>query len=266
MPFLKLEDIDLYYEIQGEGEPLFLVPGLCGTCDSFSLIIRNLSKKFKVVTLDNRGAGRSIPQNDIFTIENMADDLSKLVNHLDLGTFNLLGHSMGGFIAQEYVSKNSSKVKNLILSNTAQKTSYRNKDLFDCLVKLRSNEDLIECWHRVFSQWIFTETFINNNPQDYESAISYSVNYIYHQQSQHFESQVKACKVFDSSKSVIPINNRTLIICGGQDILICPKESLQLQNSFPCSKFKLMENAGHVPMFENKEDYCKIITEFLSVS
>lgn len=265
MPFLKLKDIDLYYEIHGEGEPLFLIPGLCGTCDSFSLILNSLSKKFKVITLDNRGAGRSLSKNGNFTIETMTDDLSELISFLGLGKINILGHSMGGFIVQEYAFKNSGKVKNLILSNTARKNSYRNKDLFTCLVKLRNQENFIECWHRMFSQWIFTKNFIDTNPEDYESGITYSMNYPYHQKPQWFEAQVSACNIYDSSRKSRISDCRTLIICGGKDMLICPEESRLLKNSFPCSEISLMEGAGHVPMFENKEEYCKIITEFLSV-
>lgn len=265
MPYLKLKDIDLYYEIHGDGEPLFLIPGLCGTCDSFSLILKSLAKRFKVITLDNRGAGRSLPTKNNFTIESLVEDLSELVNFLRIDRINLLGHSMGGFIAQEYAFKNSEKISKLILSNTAQKNSYRNKDLFKCLIKIRNQKDLTECWHRMFSQWIFTEDFINSNSKDYEAAIAYSMNYPYHQSPQCFEAQVEVCNEYDSSKQSRIADCRTLIICGEKDRLIFPDESISLKNSFPCSEIILMEKAGHIPMLENKKEYCKIITEFLLV-
>lgn len=264
MSFLSLDDMDLYYEVYGNGEPLFLIPGLCGTCDSFSLIIRKLAKNFKVITLDNRGAGRSIPTNANFTIATMADDLAELVNHLGFKRINLLGHSMGGFIAQEYTARNSGSVKNLILSNTSQKSSYRNRDLFDCLANIRNEEALLECWHRIFSQWIFTESFINSKSTEYEASISYSLNYPYAQKAQWFAAQVFCCREFDFSKKNLKLDNRSLIICGEEDILILPEESKHLKSSFRNSEICLMKRSGHLPMIENKEEYSSIIMEFLS--
>ncbi len=263
MPYLELDDINLYYEIKGSGKPLILVPGLSGTCDAFSLISSTLAKKFTVVSLDNRGAGRSLPKKASFTVQAMVEDLSNLIKHLGYGKVNILGHSMGGFIVQEYVNIHSDKIDRVILSNTSTICSYRNIDIFKCLIKLLRDENCLECWHRMFSQWIYTSDFISNNPEGYESAISYSMNYPYHQKPENFEAQAEACMNYKSSIKG-KIHSPVLIICGEKDILIAPEESAELQNAFPESKLIVMRGAGHIPMIENKEEYSKIILDFLS--
>jgi len=181
---------------------------------------------------------------------------------LGFGKINLLGHSMGGFIVQEYINKHPDRIKKIILSNTSRKCSYRNKDIFKCLIKLIKNKNYLECWHRMFSQWIYTPEFVNNNPKLYESAISYSLNYPYSQSSDYFEAQVLACLNYEAStgnKSHIPV----LILYGDKDILVTPEESLALQNYFLGSKILFVKGSGHIPMIENKDEYSKNIIEFL---
>ncbi|HBM16583.1 MAG TPA: hypothetical protein DD381_09625 [Lentisphaeria bacterium] len=263
MPYLELNDLNIYYELKGLGAPLVLVPGLSGTCDTFSLVSNAFAKDFTVVSLDNRGSGRSFSQTKHFTIQNMAEDLASLVNLLEFDKINLLGHSMGGFIVQEYVNKYPDKVDKIILSNTSRKCSYRNKDIFQCLIKLIKNADYLECWHRMFSQWIYTDEFINNNPRSYESAISYSLHYPYAQCADYFEAQALACANYKTTvkdKNQIP----SLILYGDKDKLITPEESLELLNYFPNSKKALMKRSGHIPMIENKEEYSEIIIDFLN--
>ena len=101
MPMFSREDVDLYYECHGSGAPLFLIAGLASDSQSWQPIIGDLAAHFRVIALDNRGVGRTIPQDAPTSIRAMADDCVALIDHLRLPSVHVLGHSMGGFIAQE---------------------------------------------------------------------------------------------------------------------------------------------------------------------
>ena len=107
MPTVKVDDLDIYYETHGEGPPLLLVAGLASDSQSWQPVLDTLAADFKVIVFDNRGVGRTTPQEATTSITRMADDCVGLAQQLGIEKFHLLGHSMGGFIALETAIRQS---------------------------------------------------------------------------------------------------------------------------------------------------------------
>ena len=99
MPMAKVNDLEIYYEIHGEGPPLLLVAGLASDSQSWQPVLDSLAADYQVIVFDNRGVGRTTPQEAGNSISRMADDCVGFARQLGIGKFHLLGHSMGGFIA-----------------------------------------------------------------------------------------------------------------------------------------------------------------------
>ena len=74
MPYIKVNDIQMYYEIHGDGDPLVLIVGLGTDISEWDGIIRWLAQKYKVLAFDNRGAGRTDKPDTQYSIEMMAND------------------------------------------------------------------------------------------------------------------------------------------------------------------------------------------------
>jgi pimeloyl-ACP methyl ester carboxylesterase len=104
-----------YYEEAGSGEPLVLICGLSADLTVWRLLLPELAKHFRVVSLDNRGAGRSSAPDEPYTIQGMADDAIALLDHLQIAAANVLGWSMGGVIAQSIALARPEMVKRLVL-------------------------------------------------------------------------------------------------------------------------------------------------------
>ena len=120
MPKVKVNDIQMYYEVKGTGFPLVMIMGMGGNLDWWDpRLIEGLSKNFKTVMFDNRGAGRTDVSDKEFSIRLFADDTVGLMNALGISQANILGFSMGGCIAQELAINYPEKVKRLILYSTA---------------------------------------------------------------------------------------------------------------------------------------------------
>jgi 3-oxoadipate enol-lactonase len=105
MAVARINDIDLYYEVHGEGDPLVLVAGY--TCDHafWSGVVPGLAKRFRVVTFDNRAVGRTKDAGHPFSIETMAADTAGLIRQLGLFRPAIVGQSMGGAIAQTMLAR-----------------------------------------------------------------------------------------------------------------------------------------------------------------
>lgn len=118
MPNVSLPTgVDLYYETYGSGEPLVLIPSTAFSAEVWKPYqIPELSKSLAVVVHDPRGCGRSKARQEVYTIEQMGNDVVALLDHLGIPAAHLLGHSMGGRIALSIALDFPGRVKSLILA------------------------------------------------------------------------------------------------------------------------------------------------------
>src|SRR4051812_37711570 len=104
MPRVNINGFLMYYELRGlAGEPVVLVHGYGGDVGDFVDQATEFSNTHRVLVMDHRGHGESEGPNDVasYTIKQMADDVEALVAHVGFDRYHLVGHSMGGGVAQE---------------------------------------------------------------------------------------------------------------------------------------------------------------------
>lgn len=129
MPFATVNGLRLYYELHGDGgEPLVFVHGFTGDSTDWQHQIDAFAGDYRVLVFDNRGHGRSEAPEDreAYTIDLMMDDALQLVAHVGLSQYHLVGHSMGGAIAQEIALRSPKSVLSLTLHDTSH--SFGNHD------------------------------------------------------------------------------------------------------------------------------------------
>lgn len=119
MPKAKVNEIDIYYEVHGHGEPLVLIQGLGGPHSAWVFQTRAFRKYYQVIIFDNRGVGKTGKSSGLYTITTMAEDAIGLLDHLGVGKAHVLGVSMGGMIAQEIASSHPERVQKLVLACTS---------------------------------------------------------------------------------------------------------------------------------------------------
>lgn len=112
--YLDINDIRVYYETYGEGEPLLLLHGNGGSIESFVYQIPEFAKHFKVVAVDSRAQGRTTDSDREITYALMAADMSELIDKLGLGKVNVVGWSDGGNIGLELAYAHPEKVLKVV--------------------------------------------------------------------------------------------------------------------------------------------------------
>ena len=86
----------LHYKDSGtSGKVVCILHGLFGQSDNWQTHANKLSSYFRVITIDQRNHGHSDWHHE-FSYKHLADDLERLILHLQIDTFDLIGHSMGG--------------------------------------------------------------------------------------------------------------------------------------------------------------------------
>ena len=119
MPKIKANEIEIYYEITGSsGDPLVLIAGLGYPVWQWHKMIPFLAEHFRVISFDNRGVGKTDKPAGPYNASLLAADLAGLLDTLKIDKAIVMGHSMGGFIAQAFALEYPQKLQQLILCST----------------------------------------------------------------------------------------------------------------------------------------------------
>ncbi len=262
MPSARINNIDCYYEIYGNGSPLILIAGLAGDSQSWQPILGGLAEYFKVVVFDNRGIGRTRYPRDSFQISTLALDTVCLLDELAIEKADILGHSMGGYIAQEIAIEYPERVDRLILASTCAVTSQKNKSLFGGLLKALESGKSYELFIREFFYLIFTPEYLSNK-ENIESAVKSALDYPFPVTPEGFKLQVEALSNFSSQARLNKIKSSTLLMSGRKDILVTPEEAQLLADKIPFVKTLYLENAAHSFQVEQPDFLVDCAVEFL---
>jgi len=262
MPTINVDNLEIYYEIHGEGPPLLLVAGLASDSQSWLSILEKLAASFKVIVFDNRGVGRTTPQGAATSIAQMADDCVGLARQLGVEKFHLLGHSMGGFIALETAIRFPEHVDKLIVAAAAATNSARNNLLFaDWAADQNSGMDP-ERWFRNFFYWIFTAGFFDD-AKSVQAALRFALDYPYPQSPAAFDKQVRAMAEFDRREKLCSVSAKTLVLAGSDDLLFPPEVCRSLANAIPQVEFYQIEQAAHSIFIEKPKEFTTAVLGFL---
>jgi pimeloyl-ACP methyl ester carboxylesterase len=121
MPHVKVNEIDIYFELHGgEGEPLVFVHGYTGDVTDWRHQIPEFSATHRVLVVDNRGHGRSHAprERETYNVIQMASDLEGVIDEVGFERYHLVGHSMGGAISQEIALKSPGRLMSLTIEDS----------------------------------------------------------------------------------------------------------------------------------------------------
>jgi pimeloyl-ACP methyl ester carboxylesterase len=261
MPLAKLKNIDIYYEIHGEGKPLVMVAGY--TCDHtfWNPMLNSLTKHFQTLIFDNRAIGQTKDTNDSFTLETMAEDTMALIQYLHLVQPVIIGQSMGGAIAQIIAHKFSEQISKLVIMNSTTKFNMRTLKAIESLLNLRKNNLSFDLLVETGMPWFFSSDYLakSGNIGAFKENLQ---NNPYPQSLEDQERQFKALQSFDSQSWLSEINNPTQIIAAEDDIIATVSESQRLAKDIKGAKLRIIPG-GHSSSLEQAESLNQIISNFL---
>jgi len=263
VPKAPIRDIVTYYEEAGSGDPLVLIMGLGGDMQVWAFQIPELSKHFRVIAFDNRGAGRTSAPDKPYSIAGMAEDVAGLMDYLSIPKAHILGFSMGGYIAQEFALKHPDRVNRLILLATAPGIDGYGRNVVRSWIDVRRSNLSREQIVRLTACWLYSPELMDDHER-FERAIQNSVSNPWAQQDHAFIRQANAVLGFDATGRLANLKPETLVVYGVDDILVPPRNSKRLAELIP--NVKLLElPGGHVGVIEYAPQYNAAFLEFLGV-
>lgn len=256
----------LYYEdSRSPGTPLLLIAGLASDAVSWIFQREPLQQSHRVIACDNRGVARSPKPPGPYTIAEMADDLLELLDHLELPQVAVLGHSLGGAIAQHLALHQPQRVSRLILACTGARFSGRTLAIVEswsgCLALGGGSQLLGRC----LFPWLYTKEFLDQ-PGALEACIEALENHPYALEAAPIAAQVEALRAHDLRAQLSSLNVPTLVLGAEQDLLATPEDCRQLHRLIPASQLKILDYSGHSCMLQTPQAFNQAVLEFLSGS
>ncbi|MCE7733965.1 MAG: alpha/beta hydrolase [Candidatus Heimdallarchaeota archaeon] len=260
MPYCESNEINLYYEITGNGEPLLLIAGITASTLIWPrYFVDKLSKKYQVIIFDNRGVGKTDGPNYPYSIDQFTKDTIGLMNHLGLESVNLYGESMGGMIAQNLVLKYPDRIKSLILAVTT--TGNKGVKLTEGARYLLLNHlkgDYMED-NLKFYEYVYTPEFFDRHRETIKNLLENPPDYPVQQEYAYRHQLAAISSTHDTKDQLHEIKIPTLILVGMKDRLVPPQNSLLIHDLIPNSKLIKYENAAHMYRFEEPNSILDIL-------
>ena len=266
MPKTNANGIEIHYEVHGTGEPLVLIAGLGYDLWMWHKMIPGLAQHFQVIAFDNRGVGQTDKPGVPYTATMLAADTAGLMQALGIEQAAVMGHSMGGFVAQELAISRPELVSKLILSSTnfggprhipvTQEALAVLTDMSsDPIERLRRGivistaPGFTEAHPEIIEEWLEHRISHPIDPAGYQAQMAIGLSLI--SEEACFEHRLKN------------VQAPTLILFGQHDKVVPPGNADLLAKEIPDSRIRILPNAGHFYPFDAADAAVAAIVEFL---
>ena len=277
---IKYKNGFLYYHEYGKGEAIVLLTGGPGnSCSQLADMATKISSNNRIILLEERGTGLSIPDpldSNTINLQTAASDLNLLLDHLGLKDVIICGHSWGATLAMYFASVFPDRVKALIVIspssmlmgkelrqtlqfNRIAKWSEMENKRMEILIRKMNDGNLTDDELREY-RYLILSGFVAN-PARIDSLMPY-MDVPQNRKTQQLIFKDVAKSTVDLRKSLVVFKKPVYIIGGRQDILSFADYEYKMV--FPNYELHWIQDCGHYPMFEKPEAFYYIMFNILA--
>ena len=253
----------LHAEAYGEGKETFIfLHGLLGSSRNWRSIAKELQADFRIYCLDLRNHGSSFHHPDA-SIEGMSEDLLRFLDHHEISSAYICGHSLGGKVAMRFSCDHASRVEKLIIADIAPRIYPKEHHIptLDALLGLelssvRSRKDADDRLSGLIPNWAFRQFLLTNLVQT-ENRFMWKPNLGFLRNSIEGISS-------NPLQAGDEFRQPTLFIHGGKSGYLRMEHIPEIQCYFPSALFEVLPNAGHDVHVEDRLGFLTVLRDFLT--
>jgi pimeloyl-ACP methyl ester carboxylesterase len=266
MPYANNNDVKLYYEAKGQGcPPLLMISGLGSNRLNWpKKLTDKLSANFKLIFLDNRGIGKSVYKGSAFSVKDFADDAYAVLKSIKAEKANVLGISLGGFIAQELCIRYPDAVNKLVLVSTHFGGESRIKPDVNDIGKMFSQPNLSEEENIKRKAEIMYSSIYSKRHTAYIKDYFAKRERLALSEKNAVIKQAQAGRSFKSENRLFSLDHDVLILQGEDDRIVKCANGQLLKNKIKNAKLKIYKNTGHMLLHERPYNASRDILNFLN--
>lgn len=262
MAFAKVNDINLYYELRGEGPTIVFLSGFSTNRETWRNYSERFSSHYQTLIFDNRGSGESDAPPPPYTIEMMSEDTAQLMDHLEISQAYMVGSSMGTAIIQTLALYHPEKIKKGILISPFAQLPRTSIMKSETVAKLLEANVPLELIIESVIPWLYSNAFLKDSKKVKLKSEEMLSN-PFPQKPEGYLGQLSALRSFDIRNQVRDIQTEMLLIAGGEDLSTPLYCSHFLSKHLPVSTLKVFDSVGHMAHVEQRDQVFNVIEEFL---
>jgi pimeloyl-ACP methyl ester carboxylesterase len=268
---VRVGDIDMSFKQFGNNtdKPIVLINGQSTTKDMWSpTLLKELSANRTVIIFDNRGVGDSTVGTKEFSVNQFANDTLGLLDVLNITNADILGLSMGSFIAQELALKNPNRVNNLILyasSCGGEEAVPPSPQALQAIDAFTNTSTPTQEGIDKITSTMFPPEWFKANP-NYQNYIPLSKEPVPPEIVQRQENAIISWFTKGTCEDLSNIIQPTLIIVGTDDIWTPAANSLMIAEKVPAAWLIQIRDSGHGLMYQYPDKFTKVVSTFLQVN
>jgi pimeloyl-ACP methyl ester carboxylesterase len=251
----------LDYEVRGSGDPILFISGANDDRNGWAANLPAFEDRYQCVTFDNRDVGVSPRADSPYRIADMARDAIAVLDRAGIERAHVVGHSMGGLIAQEVALIAPERVRSLVLVGTfARADPY----LFSAATSWKTaarNLTPEEFARSSMPYWI-GETMINSDGPD--AIVEMLAPFIVAQGVDAFCRQIDAVLGADTVGRLDRITAPTLVVWGVEDKIVLENHQRLFLDRIKGARYVRIDGAGHSPTFEQPEAFNAALQQFFA--
>jgi pimeloyl-ACP methyl ester carboxylesterase len=253
----------LYYEIEGDGAPVVLVPGFAAGRWIWFKQTAELSRYFRVIIFDPRGVSASDKPEGPQTISLLADDIAHLLGTIGITSAHIVGASFGGFVAQEFALRYPALTRKLVLCCTSFGGPNHVTPAPETLQALASTKGLnSEERMRANLLLAFTPEYVRTQVDEIDRIVHLRAT---NDVPEHiYLSQLQAAMNFNVESRLHEIKSATLVLSGDADVIVPVQNSRNLAQKIPGARLRIIEGGSHTFFIEQAEEFNRMVREFLT--
>ncbi len=251
-------DKKINFKEQGNGKAIVLLHGFLESLDIWKEFSNQLSKEFRVITIDLPGHGKSESIDKVNTMELMADCVKAVLDYLKINNCIMLGHSMGGYTTLAFADKYPDMLKGFgLFHSSALADTPETKENRNNIIKIVKQDNI------KFVRQFITSLFAPENVKIYEKDIIQQQDIAIKMSKQDIIAAIRGMAERKSmlealEKSKVPV----LFIIGKKDPRISYDKILAQATLPKHSEILMLDNVGHMGYLEAKNETLKTIKCF----
>jgi pimeloyl-ACP methyl ester carboxylesterase len=264
MPTVHANGIDMYYEVQGEGEPLVLIPYLAADQACYAFQVADYAKQYTCFTVDLRGAGLTDKPEGRYSTQLLADDIAAFMKEAGIGRAHVAGLSLGAAAGMWLAARNPGLVRSLSLHSAWPRSdAYLRVVVEGWQIMAQALDSVTDMVIKGILPWCLTPELYGARP-DYVDSLADFVRSRPMPPVDAFLRQSEAVLGHDALEVLGSITAPTLITFGRHDQVTSTRFAGPLQAGIAGAELIVFEDCSHAPIYENVEDFNGRTLEFLN--
>ena len=264
MPAVQANGIDIYYEVQGEGEPMVLIPYLAADQACYAFQVADYARQFTCYTVDLRGAGLSGKPDGVYTTELFAADIAEFMQAVGITSAHVSGLSLGASVGTWLAAKYPSLVKSLSLHSAWTATDpYLRVVVEGWRTMAKALDSVTDMVIQGIFPFCFTPELYATRPEYIDSLADF-VRSRPMPPVDAFLRQSDAVLAHDATGVLDRIQAPTQITFGRHDAAVSTRFAGPLTEAIKDSELLVFEDCAHAPIYENVEEFNARTLAFLT--